>query len=231
MNGLLEFDHSAVSYYAWHKSVDELVKDKRSTKPFTEFIKTSYELLYENTLYKSRATQWKSNTYEFEFIYDTVPAVKFKDLNLKCYSNKDSSIIYDTKGVYFPLNNRWVGKKGKVNWKRAGFDENQVFALLDDYEIVLRFSRFSADSVSFFNKNYWNKPLHGNFEEKVLANVTKEKASYPRFSSYFKQVEIQSVFEDIDFIGGVEMNGSKLYGQGDKANSAILTFYKDDKMF
>ena len=121
MNGLMDYDHSIKSYLAWYKSIDALVKDKRSTKPISVFLNTSHNLLYENILYKTRAAEWTSNTYEFYFVYDSVPGVVFEDLTLTCYANKDSSVIYDTKGIYFPLQSKWIGKKGKINWKRAGF--------------------------------------------------------------------------------------------------------------
>ena len=159
INGLMEYDHSSQSFTAWYKSVEELVQDKRSTKLITSFLKTSFELLYENVLYRSRATEWKSSTYDFVFDFDSVPVVKFDTLNLKCYANKDSSVIYNTIGVYYPLKSLWVGKKGKVYWSRAGFDIDQVYAILDNYTIYLGFSKYSADSVKFYHKRYWAKPL------------------------------------------------------------------------
>ena len=51
LNGLMDFDHSVSSYLAWNKSVDTLVKEKRSTKPFTSYVKSSFYILNENILY------------------------------------------------------------------------------------------------------------------------------------------------------------------------------------
>ena len=231
INGLMEYDHSSQSFTAWYKSVEELVQDKRSTKLITSFLKTSFELLYENVLYRSRATEWKSSTYDFVFDFDSVPVVKFDTLNLKCYANKDSSVIYNTIGVYYPLKSLWVGKKGKVYWSRAGFDIDQVYAILDNYTIYLGFSKYSADSVKFYHKRYWAKPLLGSFEEKVLANVKQEKATYPRFRSYFMEIELKDLFQDIDFKGGMEMRGVKLIGLGNRERDAYLSFKKDKKEF
>ncbi|MCD4695896.1 MAG: hypothetical protein K8S16_06605 [Bacteroidales bacterium] len=229
--GLMDLDHSKESYDAWHKSVDKLVNDKRSTKPFKDFLETSHLLLYKNILYKSRATQWRSNTYEYTFYYDSVPKVIFDDLNLTCQAYKDSSVIHNTKGVFYPIGNQWVGNTGKVEWERAGFDRNKVFAELSDYRINLDFSRYSADSVKFFHKDYWDKPLLGSFEEKVLANVSEKNATYPRFISYFDLVEIKSVFKDIDYKGGVEVRGRKFIGIGVGDNNAVLSIKKDKKEF
>ena len=231
VTGLMDYDHPVESYLAWHQSVNVLVNDKRSTKQITSFLATSYILLYENILYRSRATEWKSSTYDFYFAYDSVPSVVFKELNLTCIANKDSSVIYDTKGIFYPLKSKWIGKKGKINWARAGFDVDEVYALLENYEIQLRFSKYSADSVNFFNKKYWDKPIPGSFEEKVLANVKQHKASYPRFRSYYMFIKIDSIFKNIDFVGGIEMRGVKLIGQGDIEHNAVITINKDKKEF
>ncbi len=231
MNGLMEYDHPEESYRAWEKSVLKLVNDRRSTKPVTSFLETSVDLLYDNVLYRSKAAVWKASTVEFRFDYDTVPVVRFEKLNLTCYSNNDSAIIYDTKGNFYPLKSIWKGEKGKVNWQRAGFPEDEVHAYLKTYEIYLGFSKYTADSVKFFHKKYWSKPLLGEFEEKVLANVTTENASYPRFRSYLTNIEIKDVFTDIDFLGGIEMHGAKLYGLGDDKQDAYLSFKKDKKEF
>jgi len=80
VNGLMEYDHPAHSYNAWNKSVEILVSDKRSTKPITSFLKTSYELLHENVLYRTKSTSWRSDTYDFIFAYDSVPMVEFEKI-------------------------------------------------------------------------------------------------------------------------------------------------------
>ncbi len=232
LNGLMDYDHSIESYLAWQKSVDTLVKAKRSTKSFTVFVKSSFNLLNGNILYTSKATTWKSGTYDFYFRFDSVPEVVFdEDITLTCYANKDSSIIYGTKGVYYPLRNSWEGHKGKVNWNRAGFSSDKVYALFGDYVINLSFSRYTVDSVSFYHKGYWEEPLLGQFDEKVLANVTVEKASYPRFKSYFAFVAIKDLFEGVDYGGGIEMRGGRLIGAGTTETEAIINIVKDDEQF
>ena len=229
--GLMDFDHSAESYEAWDKSIDMLVNDKRSSKPIKSFLETSYNLLYKNILYESRATSWKSSTYEFEFGFDSVPVVTFNDLDLTCRAYSDSSVIFHTKGVFYPIDNYWKGETGVVNWVRAGYDPNVVYAELGKYELSLSFSRYSADSVKFYHKDYWTRPMLGSLEEKVLANVTEERASYPQFKSYDTQVEIKSVYKDVDYLGGIEVRGRKLIGIGLEGNMASLTFKKDNKEF
>ncbi len=232
LNGLMDYDHSVESYLAWHRSVDSLVGVKRGTKAFTVLISSSFNLLNGNILYSSKATTWKSSSYDFYFRFDSVPEVVFdEDFTLTCYANKDSSIIFETKGVYYPLRKSWEGQKGKINWNRTGFNPDEVYADFENYKIYLGFSRYSLDSVSFYHKEYWEKPLLGQLDEKVLANVTADKATYPRFRSYFAFVTIKSLFEGVDYGGGIEMRGGKLIGAGTPVSEAILSIKKDDKEF
>ncbi|MCD4745039.1 MAG: hypothetical protein K8R58_01935, partial [Bacteroidales bacterium] len=232
MVSIVNFEQSLVrSCRAWNLCLDELVNIKHSSRPFTSFLDISYNLFSDNILYKSKATLWKSNNNDYYFEYDSVPRIVFPSLNLTCYANKDSSVIYNTKGVYYPLIYKWIGEGGKLTWKRAGFDENNVYAELYTYEIFLKFSKFSVEQVKFYHKGYFDKPLLGSLEEKVLANVTEKNASYPRFTSSYTHIKVDTLFKNIDFGGGIEMKGAKIIGSGDRENDAYLILRKDNKEF
>lgn len=231
MNLMMTTNQPLNSYRAWHKGVDQLVKDRRSSNPMTVFLEISHGLLGNSSLYQSKATLWKSRNREFYFEYDTVPYVIFDHTTLTCYAHHDSTVIYETRGSYYPLSTAWYGEGGRINWIRAGFSPADVYAELNTYEINLRFSRFTVESVSFYHKQYWNQPLLGSLEEKVLANVNEENATYPKFKSYYTHLKIDPLFEDISFEGGIEMNGAKMLGLGDEENDARVTIKKDGKEF
>jgi hypothetical protein len=205
--------------------------DVSSNRKFLAFLEISINLFKDNVLYSSSATKWKANNNAYTFSYDSVPRVVFPSLNLTCYANDDSSVIYNTSGIYYPTTYLWVGNGGKVNWKRAGFDDNVVFAELNDYRIGIKFSKFSADSVKFTNKQFFESPLQGAFEEKILANNTEERASYPRFNSYDVRMKINNLFKDIDYEGGFSMNGARVIGSGNKEKDALLFFKREGKIF
>lgn len=205
--------------------------DTRNSRYFQPFIENTYDLIVNKNIYNSRATRWVSNTNDFQFSFDTVLKIIFPSLDLYCYANKDSSVIYGTKGVYYPLDNKWHGKGGKINWERAGFADNEVYAILNEYEINMKFAKFEVDSVKFYNTNYFSSYLLGNLQEKVLSDVTEDRASFPRFSSYDKRFLIKNIFKDIDYEGGFAMNGAKLLGSGDRFQDAYLYFKKDGKIF
>lgn len=218
------------SFDAWLKGIPMFLETK-TTRYFMPFIETTSDLLSNNYLYNSRATTWYSTSKDFYFQKDSTIKIVFPALNLVCKANNDSSVIMDTKGIYYPVDNKWVGQGGKVSWERAGFSIEDVSADLGYYEINMKFAKYNADSVKFYNKMYFKSFLLGSLSEKVLADVTEDKASYPRFNSYDKRIGIANIFPDIDYEGGFAMNGAKLLGTGDRFQDAYLNFKKDGKVF
>lgn len=218
------------SFNAWLKGISGLL-DTKTSRYFLPFVETTTDLLKNNYLYNSRATKWYSTSKDFYFQNDTVIKIIFPSLDLICQANSDSSVILNTKGVYYPIENKWIGNEGKVSWERAGFGPDEVYALIGKYEINFKFAKYSVDSVKFYNNKYFKSFLLGSLQEKVLADVTEDRASYPRFNSYDKRIAIKNIFQDIDYEGGFAMSGAKLIGSGDRFQDAYLTFKKDGKIF
>jgi len=223
--------HQPEGYFVpWSEVLKKLLAEKNS-RDFLSFLETSTGLFEDNLVYKSASTQWQVKSPRFTIGFDSVPYIEFEKTDLVCYANDDSLNIYNTKGRYQPLNTRWIGEGGSADWRRAGQDPLQVYANLNNYEIQMRYSKFNADSVAFFHKKYFTSPLFGFYTDKVLADVTEEKASYPRFESYDKLIGIQNIFPQIDYLGGFVMEGARIMGSGDKTRDAYLFINKDGKLF
>lgn len=217
-------------FHPWSEILLQLIK-KKNLRPFSAFIDFSAHLFAEDLLYKSASARWKLKQPEFNFGYDTVPRLTFLQSDLTCYANDDSLLIFFTRGTYYPLSNIWMGSGGRVDWRRAGYEPGKVYADLRDYQVQMRFARFTADSVSFVYKKYFNQPITGRYTDKVLADVTEEKASYPRFYSNDKMIGIPGLFKNIDYLGGFALEGNRILGSGDKGNDARLFFKRDGKDF
>ncbi|MBN2728031.1 MAG: hypothetical protein JXR53_02300 [Bacteroidales bacterium] len=228
---LYESNKMPTTFEAWHSTLAELMKESTSNK-FLQFLETSDSLFMSNYLYKSSTTEWQASNNNYQFSYEDEPVVTFPALTLTCYANGDSAVIYNTSGKYYPLKKSWVGDKGKVDWMRAGFKPDEVYAEFGYYTVDLKSRHFNVDSVQFYNMEFFGgKPLLGELEEKVLANRDGDKALYPEFNSYDKRLEIKNIYKDVDFEGGFRMKGPKLLGFGDEIYDAILTFKKDGAPF
>lgn len=214
------------SFEAWQASVEKLI-DSKNKRKLSKYLAFCGHLFEKRNLYESASTVWKASNANYQFGFDKFPVIDFPALNLICYSKGDSSVIYGTHGTYYPLEGKWKGEGGKVTWERAGFADSQVFATLNTYGVTMKSPGFEADSVVFTNSIYFSKPLLGKLVEKVLANVTVKKASYPRFASYNKRLQIPNIVEGIDYDGGFSQQGGKFLGSGTGEEKARLIFNYD----
>ncbi|MCX6243962.1 MAG: hypothetical protein NTU98_04590 [Bacteroidetes bacterium] len=220
-------DELFVEYFTALKG---LIKGKY-TRHFVLFVSQSIDLFGENLIYKSASARWKVINPDYHIKFDSVPVLTFKQTTLVCYSNNDSLVIYRTTGTLFPIVQLWKGSGGRVDWQRAGLDPEKVFANLKNYRIQLKFANFEADSVEFFNKKFFAFSLFGKYSDKVLANVTEDKAQYPTFNSYDKTIGIKNIFKNADYMGGFAMEGAKILGTGTSAANARLVFRRNNKEF
>ncbi|MGQ0828695.1 MAG: hypothetical protein ACT4ON_09895, partial [Bacteroidota bacterium] len=232
-NSVMNFVNSNQSednFLSWEESINKILNGK-TLKNYSEYLEMSENLFASNTFYKSAVVQYASNNNKYIFEYDSVPKVIFPSLNLRCFNNQnDSGVVYNTKGVYYPYKGIFIGEGGTVNWKRTGLDENAVFAEIKKYQIILKTSGFTADSVTFYNKNYFQKPLSGRLIEKVVSEKGTN-ISYPRFDSYNKRMLIPDIAKDVDYNGGFSMHGAKFVGAGSKEEDALLIYKREGKTF
>jgi len=222
--------HSEQNFLTWQECISKILSGK-ILKNFSDYLEMSDNLFSTNSFYNSSVIRYSSNSNNYIFEYDSVPKVIFPNLNLRIANNQnDTGIIYNTKGVYYPYRGVFVGEGGKVDWKRAGIEDNVVWAELKKYQITLKTSGFIADSVVFYNKNYFQKPLIGVLTEKVVSEK-EGNITYPRFDSYNKRMEILNIVKDVNYDGGFSQRGPKVLGSGSKEEDAKLIFIREGKVF
>ncbi|MFN4930937.1 MAG: hypothetical protein ACK5HE_05960 [Bacteroidota bacterium] len=218
------------SYFAWQKGVEKLLRAKTMTG-FYSYCAMSEGLFKNRAFFKSTTTEWRASSNDYKFEFDSVPRVVFPKTDISCYAKGDSATIMKTSGVYYPIQQLWVGSKGRVDWRRAGIDENLCYADLNNYKISCKTSSYTADSVEYYNKNYFKTSLLGKLTDKVLADAADNRASYPEFNSYDKRLQIPDIYPDVHYDGGFYVKGARIFGSGDKKNPAYLKFYRNKKLF
>jgi len=217
------------NFISWYNGLVELLNSKNFTlRDIRRYLNITKGVMEAGVLYSSAANEWKISSGEYRFIFDSTLKIIFQKSDLVCYAQRDSGIIYKTEGTLYPDRAVWIGEGGIVSWERAGFDKTQVYAELQNYQIDLSHSYYSADSVLFYHNIYLDKPLKGSLEERVRATPSPNMATFPQFDSYAKRVQIDNMFENISFEGGVSMRGSKLNGTSEKYQNARLSIIKND---
>ncbi len=220
------------SFNGWKNTIDKLLANKKvSTAQFGDFLELTGNLLNTNTIYSEGAVKWYSSTGNFTFQYDSVPKVIFSSTNLIGKSKDDSTVIFGTSGTFYPLKYKWEGKNGQVTWERAGIKKEEAYAELKTYNFVVKSAKFNADSVTMYYKKYFDKPILGSLEERVIADVSEDRASFPKFKSYKSEFEIKNIAPDVNYLGGITISGAKLLGSGAGDQMAQFTFVRDKKKF
>ncbi len=222
---------SANTWTEWQKALEKLM-EKGNNKKVSNMLEV-FEYMFEgNILFRSNAIEWSASNPNYTIAYDSLPRVTWTQLDLIGAVKADSIIIYNTSGVFYPTEDKWLGKMGKVNWVRTGLDENTVYAELRKYNISLRQPNYESDSVTFYNKVYFTKPLIGKLTDKAVVDAKPESSQFPKFTSYTKRFKISGLAGgSVDFDGGFSMNGNKFVGSGSKDEDAILIFKRNNKKF
>lgn len=229
---MVELGVEAGKFSDWERSVDLVLDSRSARKDFGDYMDFSLNLFSQNTLYSSGSLEWKSSNGDFDIkIEDGKPKYTFNNLDLTCDAKGSSSTLYETSGVLYPIDGDWFGKNGTITWERAGLDPNKVYAIVNDYEIKLKFSNYRADSVTFYNTDYFDQPLKGRLLEKVQAVASADRSSFPMFESYSQRLKIENIDRGIDYEGGFIQKGSRFLASGTDEAPAYLVFYIGDKKF
>jgi hypothetical protein len=221
----------AEKFTGWDKAFDMLMASKKTTlQAMDRYLVFVRQLADSSALFRTTTVEWKINTPDYRFIIDSTVRIRITNTDLTCFVRKDSMNILGTEGDFFPLTSTWKGKGGIVTWERAGFKRDEVYAQLESYEINMTRSEYSARDAVFVNKFYFNAPLKGILTDKVKFNKTPADADYPEFNSYQKDFKIKELYKQIDFEGGLSMQGAKLVGTGNREKQAKIFIYRKDTL-
>ncbi len=226
-NASQKIDQDQVQNYI--KGVRE-VASGNSVGKTKEFIEVTHLFFKNNSLYESNSSRWFYQGGEVKFVADAKrPYFLFEKTNLKAKARGDSSLVEETNGAYYPIDEEFIGKGGTIFWSRAGYDKDSAYAELQNYTVPLSKIVFEADSVTLYSQYYVQEPLLGKLEEKLTARNAGDEAIYPKFESYNKMVALK-IADEVNFMGGFVMEGARFRGYGTVDNKAQLVFEREGKV-
>ena len=214
------------STLVWFKMAFNLVQLKQ-LGPFKELLSFTNRFLSQSIIASKSGLIWAARNNQFRFKGDSSLMIHFEKLDLVCASQRDSSIIHNTSGVYNVSDAEWIGEKGRVDWWRFGYNPQTFYVELSNYAINLNQNEYHADSVAFIDKSRYSGQLFGRFSDKVMSSPPSARTSYPRFSTYLSDYELNNIFPDVDFIGRISVEGGTVFGQGSENKNAELVFNAD----
>jgi len=220
--------HNHQSYLEWNKAFTYYIKRKSLTQ-INQLLIITKKTLDKNILYQKVNLQWyHTGTFKYEYKKHKLIA-NFSKGNLIGKLLKDSIIISQTSGKLYPFTKTWEGIQGKVDWRKTSLDSNARYVNLLNYKIKLHQTGFKATKVSLTDKIYGISSIDGDFEDKISSMKRQKNSSFPRFKSYSEKLKLKNIFGWINYTGGVEIKGYKLYGFVDKEYRANLWLTQNSK--
>ena len=224
-----DYDVDTDQFNTWLGGLTALAADPGTRiSDIAYFIRSASDLIRDNIIFSSSSVKWKTTAGRFSFSNDTTFVVEIPESDLICYAQRDSTVIHDTKGSYAVIDKVWKGDGGIINWEKAGFPEEEMFARAGSYSIDLTGPSFEMDSVLFTNKTYFDEAIYGKLADRAI-NISKPGNSpYPKFESYQKTFFLENIYENIDFRGGLAFEGAKVIGKGQAYMPAVIKISRND---
>ncbi|MBS1638349.1 MAG: hypothetical protein JST26_20715 [Bacteroidetes bacterium] len=212
----------------WQKCLDKIFASK-NLKSYGDFLEMSENVFADNVFFKSPTYIFKSDQANYKFEFDSVPKLIFPSFTLVGLNPRGDSITVDNiQGIYYPSAGRFVGKGGRVSWKRTGLDEG-VYADIIRLNLDCKTGGYVSDSATFYGKQYFDKPQKGRITDKIVTE--NQDPTYPRFDSYSKRLLVKNIYPDVDYDGGFGMRGAKFVGSGNAQNPAKIIFRRNNLKF
>ncbi len=219
----------------WYNGLDSYLNNKKMTVAYIrKFLSNSILLFTENMINHSGNLKWYSSHGNYRIYFDPGKmevSIEVKNTNLICKSKRDSFVLQQTSGVFDPIKLSWKGSKGKVTWKHAGYNPSKIYAMLSDYQIDMRKSKFNAKNVDYTNTLMLSKSLKGDLLVDVMQSSKGKIIHTPVFTAYEERTMLKHIFENVDFEGKVVMEGAKFSGIGSEEQSAIVYIHRNGKLF
>ncbi len=217
-------------FIEWHEVINGLIGDieRRRLKPIKDYLAFSTQLFEHNALKyaTSGGVSWLTLADSFQLAYqEGVPQVVFKALDLLASRKKDSLLIEESSGIFYPLSYTWKGSQGIVDWTRHGLAKDH-YCNLGAYEIEVKKTTYSIDNAVLHYPTFFQvDSIKGKFQDKLVASG--QINSFPRFNSNANVLEIDNLGPGIKYIGKFNLQGTSVLGSGTKETPAKILLYNE----
>ncbi len=218
-------------YDEWLEGLTLLLRREDATVvAIDQLLSLSLSLLEENIFYSTNSITWRVSTPSFQFHTDEKLIVKFEDVVVACYFDRDFIQIKNATGYIDPFELHWYGSHGLVTWERTGMPDTEMNAVLGKYNINLKTPGYTADSVKLYYPALFDGIALGRLEDKVMLIQDLSSIAYPKFLSYQNTYRIDDFIPGINYRGGLAIEGANLVGSEVGGELALLEIFADDTL-
>jgi len=232
VNYFVDYKRDESFFKNWLKGLSEMSFSPRFTNDnIDKYFRNTGSMIKDNILYESGSVKWKVKNNTIKFLHDTTFYFAITDATITCYSQKDSTEIYNVTASYYPEMQLLKGKKGIITWEKAGFAGSDVFVELTDYVINTSKSSFTVDSVMLTHKTYFKKPVKGTLSDQAVSFTNKDKANFPRFVTHTKSFQLKNIYKGVNYDGGLTFEGATVKGTGENYLPARVSLFRNDTLY
>jgi len=209
----------------WLKGMQNaLAASERKRMVVKNYLESVSLLAGQQVLYDGNGFQWQ---FKGKMIWREGPLrVYLQEGDLICATRKDTIRIYATSGTYILGEEKLEARGGLVKWK----ENEEMSATLSRYSVNLKGSVYTADSVSFHYEAKYQRPLLGTLKDNALKYARGKDVPFPEFVSYDTDVEINGIYRNMYFKGGITYKGLKFFGTGTEEHPALLHVIPGDSI-
>lgn len=212
-----------------HELLQQLIQGNSpdAVKQFNFYVDYLNDHYQSKAIYKDKARSWlATENYKIE-IENQLPVYVFDKMTLTGTTSGDSLQIFETSGKFYPFTNLWKSNSGKITWRRAGYNEEDVFVLFKNYELDLSKPELTLDTATFSFKPYIKETIQGKFADKLFTSKAVS-AAFPQFTSFDKVP--MKVSDEVILESGLGIEGNKIFATTtSRAEPARLTIYNTKK--
>lgn len=135
------------------------------------------------------------------------PVLKLQGIDLFFVSNGDSLQISQTAGQVQLTKGLFAGDQGLFKWQQPNGEATAAFKA---FSFDISKAAFKAENVTLTYPAVLEAPVEGIFEYRSVRNKPNGESGYPKFVSYTNNARIKNIGENIQYLGGFTMAGSKV---------------------
>jgi len=139
------------------------------------------------------------------------PVIHFEKADLNFVTPYDSVFIMKTAGDFLISSRQFVGKGGVFDWSMAGLSKDSVYANFTDYSFRTNMPYLKAESAELTYKGKVDDKVEGVFTYRSVRHDTTTNPVFPQFESYYSNIRINDLGENLIYIGGFSLKGRKIY--------------------
>jgi len=134
------------------------------------------------------------------------PVIRFDaPVTLRFVSPQDSASLIDAKGTFSLIDKSFHGAGGRFDWSSTGIPADSTYYSFSEFSFNAASPVLKAQGGALFTGNL-ARSIPGVFEYNALPG-SKEKGTYPRFTSYANNLRIGGFPPSIKYRGGFSLIG------------------------